>query len=140
IHPFLHRVPHLNRPAAVVFDLDPGEGAGILDCARVAFLVRESLSELGLQAFPKVSGSKGLQVYVPLNVSSATYELTQAFAKAVAELMQEREPELVVSKMGKVNRAGKVFIDWSQNSDFKTTVGVYSLRAKSAEPFVSMPV
>ena len=140
IHPFLHRVPHLNRPTAVVFDLDPGEGAKILDCARVAFHVRDLLLELGLKSFAKVSGSKGLQVYAPLNTASSTYETTRPFAKAVADLMQERHPDLVVSKMTKVIRAGKVFIDWSQNSDFKTTVGVYSLRAKSAQPFVSMPV
>ncbi len=140
IHPFLHRVPHLNRPTAVVFDLDPGEGAKILDCARIAFHVRDLLLELGLKSFAKVSGSKGLQVYAPLNTASSTYETTRPFAKAVADLMQERHPDLVVSKMTKVIRAGKVFIDWSQNSDFKTTVGVYSLRAKSAQPFVSMPV
>jgi bifunctional non-homologous end joining protein LigD len=140
IHPFLHRVPHLNRPTAVVFDFDPGEGADILACARVAFLVRELLAELGLETFAKVSGSKGLQVYVPLNSPGATYDVTQPFAKAVAQLMQERHPDLVVAKMSKAGRAGKVFIDWSQNSDFKTTVAVYSLRAKAPEPFVSMPV
>src|SRR5262249_46335500 len=140
IHPFLHRVPDFGRPTAIVFDFDPGEGATILDCARVAFHVRDLLHHLGLKCFPKVSGSKGLQVYLPLNTASAAYDATQPFAKAVAELMEERFPELVVSKMRKVIRAGKVFIDWSQNSDFKTTVGVYSLRAKLSEPFVSMPV
>src|SRR5215467_5339301 len=140
IHPFLHRAPHLDRPASIVFDFDPGEGADILDCARVAFYVRDLLRDLGLKSFPKVSGSKGLQVYVPLNTAGATYEATRPFAKAVAELMQERYPDLVVAKMTKNIRAGKVFIDWSQNSDFKTTVGVYSLRAKSAHPFLSMPV
>jgi bifunctional non-homologous end joining protein LigD len=140
IHPFLHRVPHLDRPTSIVFDFDPGEGASVLDCARVAFHVRDLLQDLDLKSFPKVSGSKGLQVYVPLNNASAAYDTTQPFAKAVAELMQERYPDLVVSKMTKVVRAGKVFIDWSQNSDFKTTIGVYSLRAKLAQPFVSMPV
>lgn len=140
IHPFLHRVPHLNRPTSVVFDFDPGEGADILDCARAAFHVRDVLSELGLKCFAKTSGSKGLQVDVPLNVPSVTYEATQPFAKAVAELMEGRHPDLVVSKMKKIIRAGKVFIDWSQNADFKTTVGVYSLRAKLSQPFVSMPV
>ncbi|HLH30303.1 MAG TPA: DNA polymerase ligase N-terminal domain-containing protein, partial [Terriglobia bacterium] len=140
IHPFLHKAPHLDRPTAVVFDLDPGEGANIVDCARVAFLVRDLLAELKLKSFPKVSGSKGLQVYVPLNSANANYAATQPFAKAVAELMQERHPDLVVSKMTKSIRPGKVFIDWSQNSDFKTTVGVYSLRAKLAQPFVSLPV
>ena len=140
IHPFLHRVPHLDRPTAIVFDFDPGEGANVLDCARVAFLVRDLLAELNLKSFPKVSGSKGLQLYVPLNVPSATYTVTQPFAKTLAELVAERHPDLVVATMAKAGRRGKVFIDWSQNSDFKTTVGVYSLRAKSAQPFVSMPV
>jgi len=140
IHPFLHRVPHLDRPTAIVFDFDPGEGANVLDCARVAFLVRDLLAELNLKSFPKVSGSKGLQLYVPLNVPSATYTVTQPFAKTLAELVAERHPDLVVATMAKAGRRGKVFIDWSQNSDFKTTVGVYSLRAKAAQPFVSMPV
>jgi bifunctional non-homologous end joining protein LigD len=140
IHPFLHRAPHMDRPTSIVFDFDPGEGAHILDCVTVAFHVRDLLHELGLESFPKVSGSKGLQVYVPLNTADATYERTRPFAKAVAELMQERYPDLVVAKMTKIIRTGKVFIDWSQNSNFKTTVGVYSLRAKSVQPFVSMPV
>jgi bifunctional non-homologous end joining protein LigD len=140
VHPFLHRGIHLDRPTSVVFDFDPGEGADILDCAHVAFLVRDLLGELGLKTFAKVSGSKGLQLYVPLNIPTARYAVTQPFAKAVAELMEQRHPDLVVSKMTKANRAGKVFIDWSQNSDFKTTVGVYSLRAKSSRPLVSMPV
>ncbi|HEY2383832.1 MAG TPA: non-homologous end-joining DNA ligase [Terriglobia bacterium] len=140
LHPFLHKAKRLERPTAVVFDFDPGPGADILDCARVAFYVRGHLTEFGLECFAKVSGSKGLQVYVPLNTAGAVYPATQGFAKAIAELMQERHPDLVVSKMTKAIRGGKVFIDWSQNSDFKTTVGVYSLRAKLAQPFVSMPV
>lgn len=140
IHPFLHKTRHLDRPTSIVFDFDPGHGADILDCARAAFHVRGLLAELGLRCFAKVSGSKGLQVYVPLNTTGALYPATQGFAKAVAELMQERHPDLVVSKMSKAIRGDKVFIDWSQNSDFKTTVGVYSLRAKLAQPFVSMPV
>ncbi|HKO61970.1 MAG TPA: non-homologous end-joining DNA ligase [Pyrinomonadaceae bacterium] len=139
IHPFLHRVPKINRPTYIVFDLDPGEGADVLTCARVAVLLRDLLHELGLQSFPKVSGSKGLQVYVPLN-TNITYDVTQPLAKALAELLEEREPRLVVSKMPKVFRAKKVFIDWSQNAEYKTTVGVYSLRAKIHRPYVSMPV
>src|SRR5262249_54841750 len=95
---------------------------------------------LDLEVFAKVSGSKGVQLYVPLNVANATYAVAQAFAKTIAELMAERYPDLVVSKMTKARRPGKVFIDWSQNSDFKTTVGVYSLRAKLPKPYVSMPV
>jgi bifunctional non-homologous end joining protein LigD len=139
IHPFLHRVPRIDRPTSLVFDLDPGEGSDILTCARAAFLLREVLSELSLECLVKVSGSKGLQMYVPLN-SPVTYTLTNAFAKALAELMEQRHSDLIVSRMAKELRASKVFIDWSQNSDFKTTVGVYSLRAKSDRPYVSMPV
>lgn len=139
LHPFLHRAPAIDRPTSIVFDLDPGRGADLLACIRVAILVRDFLSELKLKSFPKVSGSKGLQLYVPLN-GDATYNITGPFAKAVAAMMEEREPALVVSKMAKELRRDKVFIDWSQNSDFKTTVAVYSMRAKSDRPYVSMPV
>src|SRR5215213_8051200 len=139
IHPFLHRAPRLNRPTSIVFDCDPGEGANILDCARVALMLREVFDELGLDSFVKVSGSKGLQVYVPLN-SPVTYDETQPLAKAFADLLAQREPKLIVSKMPKRLRTKKVFIDWSQNAEFKTTVGVYSLRAKTHRPYVSLPV
>src|SRR5439155_17049333 len=97
------------------------------------------LEDLDLQSFAKVSGSKGMQLYVPLN-TPVTYAATGPFAHAVAELIESRRPELALSKMTKSERAGKVFIDWSQNADFKTTVGVYSLRAKQERPFVSLPV
>jgi bifunctional non-homologous end joining protein LigD len=139
LHPFLHRAPHLDRPTSVVFDLDPGEGATLVTCAAVAFQVKAILDELGLEAFAKVSGSKGLQVYVPLN-TPATYEATGQFAKAMAELLAQRHPDQVVSHMAKMRRRGRVLIDWSQNSPAKTTVAVYSLRGKRAEPYVSMPV
>jgi len=139
IHPFLHRAPHLDRPTAIVFDLDPGKGADVLTCARVAFLLRDLLARFELQTFPKVSGSKGLQVYVPLN-ANLTYAVTQPFAKAIADMLATQHPELIVADMAKALRTKKVFIDWSQNADFKTTVGVYSLRAKTGEPFVSVPV
>lgn len=139
LHPFLHRVPHLDRPTSVVFDLDPGEGTNILQCAEVALLLRDLLKRLKLKTFPKVSGSKGLQVYLPLN-GPLTYAATQPFARAIAELMEKNFPNLVVAEMAKNLRVGKVFIDWSQNADHKTTVGVYSLRAKRARPYVSMPV
>ncbi len=139
IHPFLHRVPKIDRPTTTVFDLDPGEGADVLTCGRVAFLLRDLLRQFDLQSFVKVSGSKGLQVYAPLN-TTVTYDLTQPFAKAIAELLAEQHPKLIVADMAKALRKKKVFIDWSQNADFKTTVGVYSLRAKTAQPFVSMPV
>lgn len=139
IHPFLHRVPRIDCPTSIVFDLDPGEGADVLTCASVAFLIREMFEKLELKSFVKVSGSKGLQVYLPLN-TNITYETTQPFAKAVAELLANEHPRLVVSEMAKRLRGGKVLVDWSQNADFKTTVGVYSLRAKSATPFVSLPL
>ena len=139
IHPFLHRAPRIGRPSYVVFDLDPGEGADVLTCGEVAALLRRRLAALRLKCFAKVSGSKGLQVYVPLN-TPADYAATQPFARALAEALQESHPDLAVAGMAKRMRRGKVFIDWSQNSDFKTTVSVYSLRAKRPEPYVSMPV
>ncbi len=139
LHPFLHTAKALDVPLSIVFDLDPGEGADAVTCAEVAFLLRAMLNDLGLQAFPKVSGSKGIQIYLPLN-TRVTYERTQPFAKAVAQALAQAHPDLIVAKMAKELRPGKVFIDWSQNSDFKTTVGVYSLRAKRDRPFVSLPV
>jgi bifunctional non-homologous end joining protein LigD len=139
IHPFLHRVPKIYRPTAMIFDCDPGEGADILTAARVALMLRDLLHGLNLKSFAKVTGSKGLQVYVPLN-TAITYGVTQPLAKAIAELLEEQAPKLVVSKMPKIFRARKIFIDWSQNAEFKTTVGVYSLRAKVHRPYVSMPV
>jgi len=139
LHPFLHRAPRISIPTEIVFDFDPGEGADVLTCARVAMLVRDVLGELKLKSFPKVSGSKGLQVYVPLN-GDLSYDIVKPFAKTLAELMEQRHPDLIVSKMSKELRAGKVLIDWSQNTESKTTVSVYSLRAKSDTPYVSLPV
>ena len=139
LHPFLHRAPDIGVPASVVFDLDPGEGSDVLTCAKVGLLLKKVLEQLQLTSYPKVSGSKGIQVYIPLNTASS-YTVTQPFARALAELLANQHPDLIVSEMPKEKRKGKVFIDWSQNSDFKTTVGVYSLRAKSKVPFVSLPV
>ena len=139
LHPFLHRAPAIDTPTAVIFDLDPGEGADILNCAEAAFLLRELLDQLGLESLVKVSGSKGLQLYVPLN-TPITYDSTQPFARAIAQMLERQHPTLIVSEMAKNLRHNKVFIDWSQNADHKTTVGVYSLRAKRERPFVSMPV
>ncbi len=139
VHPFLARVPDIEGPVSIVFDLDPGEGADILDCAKVALLLRDVLAGLALQSFAKVSGSKGLQVYVPLN-TSVSYAATQPFARTVAELLEREHPKLVVSEMEKAHRKCRVFIDWSQNADYKTTVAVYSLRAKRRHPYVSLPV
>jgi bifunctional non-homologous end joining protein LigD len=139
IHPFLHLGSRLDRPTSIVFDCDPGESANMLDCAHVALMLRDVLHELSLDSLVKVSGSKGLQVYVPLN-SSVTYDETQPFARALAMFLAEREPKLIVSEMPKRLRTRKVFIDWSQNADYKTTVGVYSLRAKTHRPYVSVPI
>ena len=139
LHPFLHCVPQIERPTHIVFDLDPGEDANVLSCAEVSFLLRDVLTRLRLKCFAKVSGSKGIQVYVPLN-TAVTYDQTQSFARATTELLEKNHPDKIVADMAKNLRVGKVFIDWSQNADFKTTVGVYSLRAKRARPYVSMPV
>lgn len=139
LHPFLHRAGRLHRPAAIVFDCDPGEGANILHSAQVALMLREVLQELSFDSYVKVSGSKGVQVYVPLN-SAVTYDETQLFAQSIAQLLAQREPRLIVWQMPKRLRTKKVFIDWSQNTDYKTTVSVYSLRAKTYRPYVSLPI
>jgi bifunctional non-homologous end joining protein LigD len=138
LHPFLHLASDLDMPTSIVFDLDPGEGATTASCAEVAILLRDVLDRLELQSFAKVSGSKGIQMYVPLNVP-VSYASTREFAHSLAQLLEHEHPSLIVSDMAKNLRRGKVFIDWSQNSDFKTTVSVYSLRAKAERPFVSLP-
>jgi bifunctional non-homologous end joining protein LigD len=139
LHPFLHRADHLGQPDAMVFDLDPGEGTSLVTCAEVGFSLKALLEANGLECFAKISGSKGLQIYVPLN-TKVTYERTRSFAQSVAVALERQNPKLVVSEMARTLRHGKIFIDWSQNSDFKTMIGVYSLRAKGDEPFVSVPV
>lgn len=138
LHTFLHRAPAITRPTALAFDLDPGPPADIVLCCRVGLWLKEIFDEMGLKSFPKTSGSKGLQIFVPLNTAT-TYEKTKTFAHALAERLEREHPAEVVSRMQKSLRKGKVFIDWSQNDDHKTTVNVYSLRAKS-EPTVSTPV
>src|SRR5947209_2276331 len=122
----------------LVFDLDPGAPAGIVECCEVGLVLRGLFGALGLESVVKTSGSKGLQVYVPLNVRTK-YELTKPFARRVAELLEQRMPELVVSRMTKRLRPGKVLVDWSQNDAHKTTVTVYSVRARE-RPTVSTPV
>ncbi|HEY2091475.1 MAG TPA: non-homologous end-joining DNA ligase [Thermoanaerobaculia bacterium] len=139
LHPFLHRAPKLDVATSVVFDLDPGSGTDIDDCCDVALVLRDALATLKLKSFAKVSGSKGVQVYVPLN-TNATHEATEAFARFVADTLARAHPKGIVSKMAKQLRTDRVFIDWSQNADYKTTVAVYSLRAKRETPFVSMPL
>ena len=138
LHTSMARAAEITRPTMMVFDLDPGAPAAVLECARVAVALRDLLTPLGVESWVKTSGSKGLQVYVPLNVET-TYEQTKPFALAVAQLLEREHPGLVVSRMRKKLRQGKVFVDWSQNDEHKTTVCVYSLRAK-AHPMVSTPL
>lgn len=138
LHTFLHKMPAIQRPTALAFDLDPGAPADIISCCEVALKLKAIFTALGLKSFPKTSGSKGMQVYVPLNSPVAYYQ-TKSFARELAFFLEQQMPALVVSKMQKAVRAGKVFVDWSQNSDTKTTVNVYSLRAKE-RPTVSTPL
>jgi bifunctional non-homologous end joining protein LigD len=138
LHPSLAAAPYLDRPTAAVFDLDPGPPADVLTCARVALDLRATLEALGLQAWVKTSGSKGLQVYVPLN-GEATYEVVKPWSLALARVLQRAQPDLVVTTQERTARAGKVLIDWSQNSESKTTVSAYSLRARD-RPTVATPV
>ncbi len=126
------------RPTMLVFDLDPGAPAGIVECCQVGLVLQGLFEQLGLETVVKTSGSKGLQVYVPLN-GPVGYEQTKPFARRVAELLEQRLPELVVSRMTKKLRPGKVLVDWSQNDAHKTTVNVYSVRARE-QPTVSTPV
>jgi bifunctional non-homologous end joining protein LigD len=126
-------------PTMVVFDLDPGEPADIVSCADVALDIRHVLDGLGLVGLPKTSGSKGMQVYVPLNTPGVTHERASGFAQAVAQLLERARPDDVVSNMNKALRRNKVFVDWSQNSRHKTTIAPYSLRARP-HPTVSTPL
>jgi bifunctional non-homologous end joining protein LigD len=146
LHPSLSLAEEPDRPTVLAFDLDPGAPADIVDCCRIALRLRELFEHFELQSFPKTSGSKGLQVYAPLNIADVTYEAdgedgqgTKPLARAIAQLLEKQTPELVVSKMKKVERKGKVFVDWSQNHRRKTTIAVYSLRARE-RPTVSTPV
>ncbi len=126
------------QPTMLVFDLDPGPPAGLVECCEVAQVLHGLFEQLGVESFAKTSGSKGLQVYVPLNVA-VSYEQTKPPARRIAELLEQRMPELVVSRMTKRLRPGRVLVDWSQNDAHKTTVTVYSVRAR-ARPTVSTPV
>jgi len=138
LHPSLSRAEDIATPTAVVFDLDPGAPAGLKQCCQVALWLRELFAAFGLEMIVKTSGAKGLQVYVPLN-TLITYEQTKLFARAVAELMEKDHPTKVTSRMTKQLRRGKVFIDWSQNDQHKTTICVYSLRAREC-PTISTPL
>jgi bifunctional non-homologous end joining protein LigD len=123
----------------VVFDLDPGDGADILSSCKAALLVKKLLERLNLESVVKVSGSKGIHLHVPLN-TPVTYDTTQPFARSIALALEKEHPDFIVSDMAKTRRKGKVFIDWSQNSRYKSTVAVYSLRAKHHQPYVAAPV
>lgn len=139
LHPSLSRGRAPKRPTVLAFDLDPGPPADVVDCSRVALRLREVLGQLALESFVKTSGSKGMQLYVPLN-TKATYEETRPFAQAIAQIIAKQDPENVLAKMGKkTDRSGKVFIDWYQNNERKTTISVYSLRARE-RPTCSTPV
>ncbi len=139
LHVPLARAGSPETPDAMVFDLDPGDPAGILECARVALILRELLFRMGLESYIKTSGKKGLHVYVPLNRKGTTFEDTKTFSKAVAGIMQKHYPDLVTAKMAKKDRSEKVFINWSQNDPSKTMICVYSLRGRE-RPFVSFPL
>jgi bifunctional non-homologous end joining protein LigD len=139
LHGPLARAGSPQTPDFMVFDLDPGDPANLLDCARVALILRDLLIPLHLTSFVKTSGQKGLHVYVPLNRKETTFADTKKFSKAVAEIMQKNYPDLVTAKMAKESRLGKVFINWEQNDSKKTMICVYSLRARE-KPFVSFPL
>jgi bifunctional non-homologous end joining protein LigD len=139
LHPSLSLGSKHEQPTVLAFDLDPGPPAEVLDCSRVALRLRDLLDHVGLECFVKTSGSKGLQLYVPLNTKTS-YEETRPFAQALAQLLAKQTPDEVIAKMGKKTlRKGKVLIDWYQNNERKTTIAVYSLRARE-RPTVSTPV
>lgn len=139
LHVPLARATAPHTPDSVVFDLDPGEGADVMDCARVALILRDLFARLELVSYVKTSGQKGLHVYVSLNNPKTTFDDTRTFSKAVALTLQKNHPDLVTAKMNKELRTGRVFINWEQNDASKTMVCVYSLRAREI-PFVSIPL
>ncbi len=140
LHPSLSKVPEVERPTLMAFDLDPGAPAGIAECCEVALILREALGRIGLECFAKTSGSKGIQVYVPLNLDDVDYDQgTKPLSQALARHLEAEHPKLIVSTQKKERRKGKVLIDWSQNDEHKTTVSVYSLRARE-RPTVSTPL
>lgn len=138
LHTPMARASDLRNPTMVVFDLDPGPPAGMQACAAVALDIRDTLDGLGLRVFPKTSGSKGMQIYLPLNTSH-TEDQARSFALAVAQILEKHHPDRVLTNMKKDLRTGRVFVDWSQNAGFKTTVCAYSLRARPT-PTVSTPL
>ena len=138
LHTSLFRKNKIERPTTMVFDLDPGAPADIVQCCQVGVWLRDLLAEMKLKSWAKTSGSKGLQVYVPLN-TAITYDETKNLSRALAQHLEHEHADRVTSNMSKAVRKGKVFVDWSQNDEHKTTICAYSLRAKE-EPTVSTPV
>jgi len=138
LHTSLSRKNNIERPTMMVFDLDPGAPATIVQCCQVGLWLRDLLAQMKLKSFAKTSGSKGLQIYVPLN-TAVTYDQTKRLSHGLAQHLEHEHADLVTSNMSKAIRKGKVFVDWSQNDEHKTTICVYSLRARE-EPTVSTPV
>jgi bifunctional non-homologous end joining protein LigD len=138
LHTSLSRKNNIECPTMMVFDLDPGAPANIVQCCQVGLWLRDLLTKMKLNSWTKTSGSKGLQVYVPLN-TSVTYDDTKGLSRSLAQYLEREHPDFVTSNMSKAVRKGKVFVDWSQNDEHKTTICVYSLRAKE-EPTVSTPI
>ena len=138
LHTSLSRKNNIERPSMMVFDLDPGAPVDIVQCCQVGLWLRDLLAGMKLKSFAKTSGSKGLQVYAPLN-TAVIYDQTKDLSRALAQHLEGEHVGLVTSNMSKAVRKGKVFVDWSQNDEHKTTICVYSLRARE-EPTVSTPV
>jgi len=138
LHTLLSKGDEITRPTFMVFDLDPGAPADMLDCIRIGFRLKDMLAGFGLECFAKTSGGKGLHLYVPLN-TPVTFDETKAFSNAVARVLEKDDPKTVISSMKRDLRGGKVFVDWSQNDEHKTTSCVYTLRARE-RPTVSTPV
>ena len=138
IHAPMARSENIDAPTMVVYDLDPGEGTTIVECCQIALVLRDLLNTVGLEAWPKTSGSKGMQLYVPLNTPHE-HEHASSFARATGQLLERDLPDRVTTTMAKAKRPGKIFSDWSQNSRHKTTIAPYSLRARS-QPTVSTPI
>lgn len=138
LHPSLSVAQDITCPRSIVFDLDPGPPANIVQCCQVAVWLRTIFEHFKLESFPKTSGSKGMQIYIPLNTNTS-YDETKPLAHALARLLENEHPELIVSEMKKAIRTNKIFVDWSQNDEHKTTVSVYALRARE-RPTVSTPI
>ncbi|MGH2820226.1 MAG: non-homologous end-joining DNA ligase, partial [Actinomycetota bacterium] len=139
LHVTLAKRRDVTRPRVMVFDLDPGPPADIVDCAEVGLEIRDTLDDLGLRCLPKTSGSKGLQIYVPLNRPRLSFDATKSWAHSLATLLADRHPDRILTSQARAKREGKVLVDWGQNDTHKTTVCAYSLRAKQ-RPTVSTPV